>query len=195
MKEVPKAVIYARISTTEQNVDTQLIPLREFCKVRGCKIVEEYVDLGESGRKVSRPGLQRMLADMRQGRFDAIVVYKMDRVGRSFQHFWTIFQEFSNRGVRFISITEGIDTDKNNPAGELIKNILMSVAQFEREIIIERVRAGLSRAKKDGKKLGRPKGSTDKSKRSVSGYHIRYAGKSKEERRLGPRKEKEKSND
>ena len=179
-----KIAIYGRVSTEGQNIESQLLPLREYCWVKRWGVVDEYKDIGQSGVKRNRPELERLIDDMRKGKFDAVIVYKIDRLGRSLQHFFNVFQEFNNRGITFISYSENIDTSKDNPTSGLIKNILLAVAQFEREIIVERINSGLDRAKKEGKKLGRPKGKKDSRKRSVSGYHRRYAGVKKEDRRL-----------
>jgi DNA invertase Pin-like site-specific DNA recombinase len=179
-----KIGIYARVSTQMQNVSTQLVPLREFAARNGFEVFNEYVDEGVSGTKDSRPRLDSMLKDMREGEIEAVVIYKLDRLGRSLKHLIDLIGEFKNKKVRLISISDNLDTVNDNPMSRAFWQLLGVFAEFERELIRERVKAGLERAKSEGKTLGRKKGSKDKRKRSVSGYHLRYAGTSKEERKF-----------
>ena len=167
-----KVALYIRVSTQDQQVQNQLLPLRDYCARMSYEIVDEYVDEGWSGKDTKRPDFERMLTDMRAKRFDCIVVWKIDRVGRSLQHLLTFLQELRNRKVDFISITEMIDT--TTPHGELIWNIMAAFAQYERSIIVSRTMAGLDRAKREGKTLGRPKGKKDSRPRVKSGYYIRH---------------------
>src|SRR3990167_7971228 len=154
-----KVALYARVSTADQNVDTQLTALRDYCARMGYDVAGEYVDSGFSGKDDRRPEFERLLADLRQGRADAVVVYKLDRIGRSLKHLLNLFEEFKARGVGFVSLSQNIDT--NTPEGRMFLQMLMVLAQYERELIVARTMAGLERAKRQGKRLGRPKGSKD----------------------------------
>lgn len=170
-----KIAIYVRNSTSEerQNPETQIRPLKERCVREGWdyEIFQEFA----SGAKESRPELDKMLQRIRRGEFDSIMVWRLDRLGRSLAHLLQLIEEFKNKKVKFISLTEGFDT--STAQGELFFSIAGAFAQFERKLIQERVNAGLDRAKKEGKTLGRPKGSKDKKIRRKSGYHLRWAGK------------------
>lgn len=170
-----KAAIYARNSTTEdkQNPETQLKPLREHCNRMGWEyqMFQEFA----SGAKESRPELDLMLNQIRSGNFDLVLVWRLDRLGRSLKHLLQLIEEFKNKNVKFVSLQEGFDT--TTAQGELFFNIAGAFAQFERKLIQERVNAGLERAKSEGKKLGRPKGSKDKKVRRKSGYHQRWSKK------------------
>ena len=168
-----RVACYARISTSEQNIESQLVALRDYCKRMNFDQVEEYVDDGFSGKDTNRPQFQRMIEDIRINKLDCVIVYKIDRFGRSLQHLLNLLEEFRNRKVDFVSITQPIDT--TTPAGEMFWQILASFSQFERSLIIERTKAGLERAKKEGKKLGRPHGSRDKKRRRRSGYITRWS--------------------
>lgn len=150
-----KAAIYARVSTEEQNTDLQTATLKNYCELRGLKIGEIYTDVGQSGAAVSRPALDALMGDARRRRFDTVVVWKFDRFARSTQHLLAALQEFRAMGIEFISYTEGIDTA--TPAGKMVFTFLAAVAEFERELIRERVRAGISAARARGKRHGRPK--------------------------------------
>jgi DNA invertase Pin-like site-specific DNA recombinase len=170
-----KIAIYVRNSTNEdrQNPETQIRPLKERCLREDWdyEVFQEFA----SGAKESRPELDKMLQRIRQGDFDAIMVWRLDRLGRSLAHLLQLIEEFKNKKVKFISLTEGFDT--STAQGELFFSIAGAFAQFERKLIQERVNAGLDRAKKEGKTLGRPKGSSDKKVRRKSGYLLRWAGK------------------
>ena len=172
-----KVAIYVRNSTNEerQNPETQIKPLKEKCDKENW----DYVIFQEfaSGAKESRPELDKMMKRVRQGEFETVMVWKLDRLGRSLKHLLQLTEEFRNKDVAFVSLTEGFDT--NTPQGQFFFNIAGSFAQFERSLIQERINAGLSRAKAEGKVLGRPKGSKDKKIRRKSGYHLRWAGKKK----------------
>lgn len=167
-----KVALYLRVSTKDQTTMNQEIDLKKFCELKGFEIYEIYKDEGISGAKTTRPELDRMLQDMRQRRFDAIVVWKLDRLGRSIQHLLQVLDEMRNKDVKFISTTEGFDT--STPQGELFFSIAGAFAQFERALITERIRAGMERAKSQGKKLGRQAGSKDKTKRMRDGYFSRW---------------------
>lgn len=150
-----RVALYARVSTADQDVGLQLEELRELASQRGWKIVNEYVDAGVSGATTARPSLDRMLADAQAGRLDLVVVWKLDRLGRSLQHILSVLDQLACWGVGFTSARDpGIDT--TSPAGRLLLQVLGAFAEFERGLIRERVRAGLERARSRGTRLGRP---------------------------------------
>jgi DNA invertase Pin-like site-specific DNA recombinase len=132
----------------------QLRELREYCERRGWQIAGEYVDAGVSGAKDSRPELNRLLADAHRRRFDAVVVWKFDRFARSVSHLLRALETFNSLGVAFVILSEQIDT--STPTGKMIFTVLGAVAELERSLIAERVRAGLRNARAKGKRLGRP---------------------------------------
>jgi putative DNA-invertase from lambdoid prophage Rac len=148
-----KAAVYARVSTTDQTNAIQIRELKDYVERRGWTLVEVYEDK-MSGAKASRPGLDQLMADARRRRFDAVVVWKLDRFGRSLVNCIAGIQELQALGVRFISSSQGLDTDESNPAAKLLMHILAAVAQFERELIHERVSAGMKAAQKHGTKTG-----------------------------------------
>ena len=152
-----KAAIYARVSTTNhgQDVSMQTRELREYCQRRGFEIVGEYTDVGISGSKDSRPELNRLMADAKQRRFDAVCVWKPDRFGRSLRHLVNALADLESLGVSFISIKDNLDL--STPSGRLMFQIIGAMAEFERALIQERVKAGLRNARAKGKTLGRPR--------------------------------------
>lgn len=150
-----KAAIYARVSTSDQHNEIQIRELTEYCARRGWEIHRAYTD-EISGAKAKRPGLDALMHDARLRRFDAVLVWKMDRFGRSLMNCVAGIQELDNLGIRFLAVSQNIDTDHSNPTSRLLANILACVAEFERELICERTRAGLQHARKQGKTLGRP---------------------------------------
>lgn len=156
-----KVGLYARVSTSDQNCEMQLAELREYCKARKWDVVGEYVDTGFSGKNAERPSVKKCIADARKRLIDTIVVWKLDRWGRTVFQLASDIKEFDSMGVRFIAITQGIDTDKSNPMSRLVLHIMSAIAEFEREVILERVQAGIAHAKKHGTKsglaIGRPK--------------------------------------
>jgi DNA invertase Pin-like site-specific DNA recombinase len=152
-----KAAIYARVSTADQTCEMQLRELREYVAARKWTVDTEYVDTGWSGAKASRPELNRLMADARKRRFDAVLVWKLDRWGRSVADSIKSIQELTSLGVRFIAVTQNIDTDESNPMSRFLLHIMAAFAELEREIIRERVTAGVRAAKANGKQLGRPK--------------------------------------
>jgi putative DNA-invertase from lambdoid prophage Rac len=154
---VIKAAIYARVSTTDQNCEMQLAELRGYCFRRGWEVYAEYVDTGWSGATASRPQLDQLMKDARERRFDAVVVWKLDRWGRSLIQSVQSIQELASIGVRFLAVTQNIDTGDDNPMARFLLNIFASFAEFEREMIRERVACGLRAARAKGKSLGRPK--------------------------------------
>ena len=149
-----KAAIYARVSTVDQEPENQLQELRRYVQARGWAAAE-YVDRGVSGTKDRRPALDQLLAEARRRRFDVVVCWRLDRLGRNLKHLITLLEELQALGVAFVSLAEGIDA--TTPAGKLQMHILGAIAEFERERIRERVLAGLQRAKTQGKRLGRPR--------------------------------------
>lgn len=150
-----KTVIYTRVSTDKQTDDSQLNELRNYCQRRGWTGVSEYRDV-ISGAKFTRQGLDKLMADVRRGRVNVIICFKLDRLGRSLPHLAQIIAELTAHRVALICPSQGIDTTSLNPASQLQLNILMAIAEFERSIIQERVAAGLRAAKARGVRLGRP---------------------------------------
>jgi DNA invertase Pin-like site-specific DNA recombinase len=148
-----RAALYARVSTFDQTCDTQLLDLRQLAGQRGFTISEEFVDNGISGARAKRPGLDRLLADARRGRFDVVLVWACDRLARSTRHFLDVLDELNHLNVEFVSFRESLDT--SGPMGRAIVIILSAIAELERNLIIERVRAGMRRAKLEGRRLGR----------------------------------------
>jgi len=152
-----KAAIYARVSTSDQDCGMQLRELREYALRRGWIVAGEYVDTGWSGAKASRPQLDRLMQEAGKRSFDAVLVYKLDRFGRSVRNCLDGIEALRAHGVRFLAISQNIDTDESNPTSRLMLHILAAVAEFERELIRERVCAGVRNARQKGKRLGRPK--------------------------------------
>ena len=150
-----KVALYARVSTSEQSTDSQLLDLRRYVRERGWHIFKEFVDNGISGTKDSRPALNELMNDAKKRRFDTVLVWRFDRFARSTKHLILALEEFRNLGIDFVSYQENIDT--SSPLGSAIFTIISAVAQLERDIIAERVKAGLRRARENGKKLGRPR--------------------------------------
>ena len=167
-----KVALYARVSTWGQTTENQKIILEEHATRQGWDF--ELVEESESTRK-SRPIKYALYQRLRNKEFDAVCVLKLDRWGRSLSEVSTEIKELYDKGVKFISIRDNIDL--SSPQGMLQFNMIASFAQFERDLIRQNTMDGLERAKKQGKTLGRPKGSKDKKRRRVSGYHLRYAGK------------------
>jgi len=164
-----RVALYARVSTAQhhQDPEVQLRELRQYAAHRGWKVTDEYVDRGVSGTKASRPALNLLTDDARAHRFDVVLVWKFDRFARSAIHLAKALEEFKSLGIAFVSYTEQVDTA--TPAGKLVFTILGAVAEMERELIAERIRAGLRNARAKGRKLGRPAIAADLRKR------IRYA--------------------
>ena len=149
-----RAAVYARVSTFDQQPENQLEELRRYASARGWE-VKEYVDHGVSGAKTTRPALDTMMADARRRRFDVLVCWRLDRLGRNLKHLITMLDDVQALGIAFVSLAEGIDA--TTPAGKLQLHILAAIAEFERGRIQERVLAGLARARAKGTRLGRPK--------------------------------------
>jgi len=152
-----RCALYARVSTTDQNCEMQLRELREYIVRRDWKSGGEYVDTGFSGSKANRPALDKLMADAAKRKFDCIAVYKIDRFGRSVLHLNQQLAALTSHGVRFIAISQSLDTDEKNPTSRLLLQILASVAEFEREMIRERTLSGIRAAQAAGKIVGRPK--------------------------------------
>jgi DNA invertase Pin-like site-specific DNA recombinase len=152
-----KVAMYARVSTIShgQDVRLQTRELRQFAEVRGWQIAGEYIDAGVSGTKDSRPELNRLMADAHKRRFDVVCVWRFDRFARSVSHLLRALGTFKALGIDFVSYSEQMDT--STPAGKMVFTVLGAVAELERSLIVERVRAGLRNARAKGKKLGRPR--------------------------------------
>jgi DNA invertase Pin-like site-specific DNA recombinase len=148
--------VYARISTADkgQDPEMQLRELRDYCTHRGFTIVAEYVDVGFSGSKESRPELNRLMADAGKGLFTAVVVWKFDRFARSTSHLLKALETFQNLKIDFVSLTENLDT--RSPLGKFVFSILGAVGELERNLLIERVKSGMRNAALKGVKMGRP---------------------------------------
>ena len=173
-----RAALYARVSTHDQEPENQLDELRRYAAARQWAAVE-YVDQGISGSKDRRPALDRLVADATRRTVDTVIVWRLDRLGRSLKHLVTLLDEFHAVGVGFVSLGEGIDLQ--TPAGRLQLHILAALAEFERARITERVTAGLARARRNGTRLGRPHKIVPESVlSSVRGLSVREAA-----RRLG----------
>ena len=156
-----KAAIYARVSTANNGQDPtmQTRELREYCERRGWAVAGEYVDIGISGTKEKRPELDRLLGEAHRRRFDAVVVWRFDRFARSVSHLLRALETFKSLGIEFVSLSEQVDT--STPTGKMVFTVLGAVAELERSLIVERVRAGLRNAKAKGKSLGRPRLTVD----------------------------------
>ena len=148
-----KAAIYARVSTPDQHVETQLYDLRKLAEQRGFTVSREYCDRGISGSKARRPGLDAMMADARRGEFTVLLVAAFDRVARSTKNFLEIVDELHDLEIEFISAREAIDT--TGPMGRMFITLIGSIAELEKSILVERIKAGMRRAKQDGQRLGR----------------------------------------
>src|SRR6202140_1946175 len=152
--------IYARVSTKDQSCELQVRDLRAYCAARGFTIIREYIDIGQSGAKDSRPELNELMADARKRKFDSILVWRFDRFARSTKHLLLALEEFRSLGIQFISYQENIDT--SSALGQALFTIVSAVAQLERDLIRERVSAGIRNARANGKKLGRPRSTVDR---------------------------------
>jgi len=148
-----RAVLYARVSTVDQNCATQLLDLRQLAEQRGLEIVETYVDHGISGTRARRPGLDQLMADAARHRFDIVVVWAFDRLARSVRHLLATLDELNRLGIEFISLRENIDI--GGPLGRAIITIVGAVAELEKSLITERVRSGMRRARLEGRHIGR----------------------------------------
>ena len=158
---INRVAIYARVSTTNhgQDASLQTRELRDYCERRGWQIAGEYVDTGISGAKDRRPELDRMMVDAHKRRFDVVAVWKFDRFARSVSHLLRALDTFRVLRIEFVSLSESLDTA--TPAGRMVFTVLGAVAELERSLIAERVRAGLRNARAKGKRLGRPRVAVD----------------------------------
>jgi DNA invertase Pin-like site-specific DNA recombinase len=147
-----RAALYLRVSTVDQHPETQVHDLREMAAQRGLEIVREYTDR-ISGVKARRPGLDEMLYDARRGRFDVLLVWAFDRIGRSTRHFLEVLDELNGLNIEFISFRENVDTA--GPLGRALVVIIGAIAELERSLIVERVKAGMRRARLEGRPIGR----------------------------------------
>jgi DNA invertase Pin-like site-specific DNA recombinase len=147
-----RVAIYARVSTNDQTPENQLLELRRYVEARGWT-AREFVDVGISGSKDRRPALDQLTGAVKRHQVDAVVCWRLDRLGRNLRHLVLFLEDLHARGIAFVTLGEGIDT--STPAGRLVAGVLGSIAEFERARIQERVKAGLARAKAQGKRLGR----------------------------------------
>jgi DNA invertase Pin-like site-specific DNA recombinase len=171
-----RAALYSRVSTTDQNPETQLDPLRDYAAARGFEVAGEYIDHGVSGAKASRPALDEMMAAARRRDVDVIVAVKLDRLARSVQHLVALAGELKALGVDLVIRDQSIDT--STPTGRLLFHVLGSIAEFERDLIRERTHAGLALARKRGKRFGRPPATDAKQRARIvrlqqSGHSLR----------------------
>ena len=159
-----RAAIYARVSTSNNGQDPtmQTREMEEFCERRGWELAGSYVDNGISGSKESRPELDRLMADAHRRRFDTVIVWKFDRFARSVSHLLRALETFKALGIDFVSLSEQVDT--STPTGKMVFTVLGAVAELERSLIAERVRAGIRNARAKGKTLGRPRVAVDASR-------------------------------
>jgi DNA invertase Pin-like site-specific DNA recombinase len=170
-----RAAIYARVSTFEQTCENQLAELRKYAENRGWT-AQEYLDEGVSGAKDRRPALDAMVRDARRRKFDVVVCWRLDRLGRNLKHLITLLEDFEALGVAFVSLAEGIDA--TTPAGRLQMHILGAIAEFERARIAERVKHGLARVRAEGRRLGRPPVDVSSDRlATVVGLSVRQAAK------------------
>src|SRR5713101_2040046 len=157
---IPRVALYGRVSTTTgQDPQMQLRELREYADRRGWQFASEYVDRGVSGAKDSRPELNRLMTDAHRRRFEIVAVWKFDRFARSVSHLLRALETFKALGIEFVSLSEQVDT--STPTGKMVFTVLGAVAELERSLIAERVRAGLRNARAKGKRLGRPRKDLD----------------------------------
>ena len=152
-----RVAIYARVSTVNhgQDASLQTREMRQFAEARGWRLADEYVDSGVSGSKDSRPELNRLMADAHKRRFDVVLVWKLDRFGRSLRHLVNALAEFESLGIAFVSLSDNLDL--STASGRLMFNIIGAMAEFERALIQERVKAGIRNARAKGKRIGRPR--------------------------------------
>jgi len=173
-----KAVIYARVSTPDQHLENQILDLRKLAAQRGFEVVREYADRGVSGSKAKRPGLDCLMADARRQEFSVLLVAAFDRVARSTKNFLAIVDELNDLGIEFISAREAIDT--SGPMGRMFITLIGSIAELEKSLIVERIRAGMRRAKLEGKRLGRARLDIDRTaivRDRLSGLSLTEVGK------------------
>jgi DNA invertase Pin-like site-specific DNA recombinase len=151
--------------------------LREYCHKQAWEIYQEYIDTASANDLRGRNSWRQLLTDARQGKFQAVLALRLDRIARSVKHLWDILADFGNQEITFISLRESFDT--STAAGKLQLNIMAALAEFELDLIRERIQEGIARARAEGKHLGRPKGAKDKRKRKKGGYRLRWAREAK----------------
>ena len=156
-----RVAIYARVSTNVQDAGLQTSDLRQFAEARGWTLADEYVDAGVSGAKDSRPELNRLMLDAKRRRFDVVLVWKLDRFGRSLRHLVNALAEFESLNIAFVSLSDNLDL--STASGRLMFNIIGAMAEFERALIQERVKAGIRNARAKGRRFGRPRANVDAS--------------------------------
>jgi DNA invertase Pin-like site-specific DNA recombinase len=177
MTAARRVALYARVSTTGQTAENQLLALRSFATARGWTITE-YVDQGQSGAKERRPDLDALLAAVRARRVDLVACVKLDRLARSVHHLVALVREFEVLGVDLVVLDQAIDT--TTPAGRLLFHVLAAISEFERNLIRDRVLAGLRRAKSQGVRLGRPRVLVDRARAErllAAGQSLRTVGR------------------
>jgi DNA invertase Pin-like site-specific DNA recombinase len=165
-----RVATYQRVSTADQHVENQTQELRRYVTARGWTLAREYADSGVSGAATSRPALDELLRDAKRRRFDAVVVWSLDRLGRNLKHLITLLDDFQALGIAFISLKEGLDW--TTPAGRLQAQLLGMISEFERARIAERVRVGMTRAKSSGKHVGRPAGAEVSDANMIAVAHL-----------------------
>jgi DNA invertase Pin-like site-specific DNA recombinase len=173
-----RAILYMRVSTLDQHPETQLYDLRSMAQQRGYEIVQEYTDR-ISGAKAKRPGLDQMLYDARRAKFDVVLVWAGDRLARSVKHFLEVLEELNRLNIEFVSFRENLDT--GGPLGRAVVVIISAIAELERNLIIERVRAGMRRARLEGRHIGRKPLELDQTgiiRDRASGMSLRQVAKS-----------------
>lgn len=148
-----RAAIYARVSTPDQHLENQILDLKKLSAQRGFEVVKEYCDRGISGNKAKRPGLDALLADARRGEFSVVLVAAFDRIARSTKNFLEVVDELHGLGIEFVSAREAIDT--SGPMGRMFLTMVGSIAELEKSLIVERIKAGMRRARMEGHRLGR----------------------------------------
>jgi DNA invertase Pin-like site-specific DNA recombinase len=148
-----RAVLYLRVSTLDQHPQTQMHDLQQMAKQRGYTVVREYQDCGISGGRTRRPALDNMMEDARRGRFDVVLVWACDRLARNVRHLLEVLDDLSRLNIEFVSFRESLDT--GGPLGRAVTVIIGAIAELERNLIVERVRAGMRRARLEGRRLGR----------------------------------------
>jgi DNA invertase Pin-like site-specific DNA recombinase len=178
---VKRAALYLRVSTVDQHPETQEYDLRQMAAQRGYEITQEYTDR-ISGAKARRPGLDNMMRDARRGRFDVVLVWACDRIARSTRHFLEVLDELNRINVEFVSFREQIDT--GGPLGRAIVVIIGAIAELERNLIVERVRAGMRRARLEGTHIGRPSLDIDREGILRDRQHGRSLGQIAREHRI-----------
>jgi len=157
MIKTKRIIIYGRVSTADQSFESQLCEVQAYCTRRwGESMTPIIITDTASGAKTSREGLDRLLHLVRRGKVDVVACFKLDRLGRSLPHLAQIISELDQHNVAIVATSDGIDTNQDSPAGRLQMHVLMAVAQFERSLIVERVRAGQAAARAKGVRFGRP---------------------------------------